>query len=174
MRKLAVFFLPLFVIGATVIACSSDDTTTPATATTDAGTDTGSSNTTPDTGSETPVDAGSDAPVEAAATTGQIDVTTTYTGNKTGTLMMALFTSTAPGVPPVDYASIPAATFPNHYSFKLVPPGTYYLYAYVDITNTGAQQPTASDPQVQDYVTAVVAAGQTVASAATLTVPNAH
>ncbi len=155
-------FMPCIVAFGVLAACSSDDKTNP-TPTTDASTtDTGSNadtGSTADTGS--PVqDSGQDAGKEAGPKTGTISAVLTYTGAQTGSLSIGYFTS--PTAPPIDGQRIAGPiTFPKTVTFTNVNPGTYILFAYLDVNNNNLAGPGPEDPTSDGAPKAVVTAGAT-------------
>lgn len=115
---------------------------------------------TPDSGTTTP-EGGSDA----STTTGEVTGQATYNGAKKGPLIVGLFKQApAPGVMqmPSAIGSNETPTWPgtNAFSVKNVPPGTYFVGAYIMVgpehRMQGAQ---ASDPITAPPVQVTVTAG---------------
>lgn len=143
-----------FVIAGSVIACS-DDEKEPVTPTTDAG---------PDTGSDT-----------GAVTTGQIEGTATYEGEKKGPLIIAVMKEPPtpgqpPSAPPVGIGSNESPTWPgkNNFTVQNVPEGTWYVTAYIMVGPDHRQGAQPGDPVAIPPKQVTVTAGESASAELTL------
>jgi hypothetical protein len=169
MRRLFAIGLAVLPLSAVFLACSDDDS--PPAAQTDAG-----DGAAPDaTADVTPIpdaarDVAQDVTQEAAATTGTAVVTVAYTGTEEGTLAIALFATL--GQPPTVAQRIAAPTFPHSHTFPVVPPGNYFLHAYLDVGNNNFVGPGPEDPE-SEPTPVTITAGQTTNASITLAEPDA-
>jgi hypothetical protein len=99
----------------------------------------GDDSTTPDTTPTSDASVG-DVSNEATATTGTVEAALTYTGTKTGPILLGLWTQWPPAGPPSVNGSNETPTLPgtNTVTLKGVPPGNYTAAAYMV---TGADTP---------------------------------
>ncbi len=82
----------------------------------------------------------------AAVQLGDVDVTVSYTGTKTGTLSIAAVSMFPPMGPPVAFQSFKMPVFPQTGTLiGLEVPKDYYLVAVLDIGNNNPQSPGPED-----------------------------
>lgn len=140
---------------AVLLACGDDDSGT--TTKTDAGHDTGTT---------------TDAPSE---TTGTIAGNATYSGAKTGPLIVVVFKDQPqpgkpPSSPPVGLGSNESPTWPgtNPYSVKNVAPGSYFVAGYIMVGPEHRMGAQPGDPVAIPATPVTVTAGQTATADITL------
>lgn len=138
----------LIMAGAAATACGDDDD---------------DNGTTPDSGKINP-----EAGAEASTTTGTVSGEATYNGTKKGPLIIGILPSMpVPGQPPptpIAVGSNESPTWPgkNAFSVKNVPPGSYFVAAFIMVGPEHRQQGAQlADPITMPPVAVTVTAGGT-------------
>jgi hypothetical protein len=137
--------LAIGISGLGVAGCGGDESTTTSTATASS-----SGATTGGGGGGTGVSSASSSSAGgsggAAILLGDVDVTVSYTGTKTGTLSIAAVSMFPPMGPPVAFQSFKMPTFPQQGTLiGLEAPKDYYLVAVLDIGDNNPQSPGPED-----------------------------
>jgi len=81
------------------------------------------------------------------------DLELRYTGDATGPLVVAAFTSWPPLGPPSAFEQLPNPSFPEAISFPNLAAGTYTILAFIDVDGSGPMAATPADVQARVEVT---------------------
>lgn len=97
------------------------------------------------------------------ATTGTITGTVYYDGTNTGNVGIAAFTSLPPMEAPAGMRMITDPEFPQVYEISNLDPGTYYLFASMDVGGDNPTTPDYAEDPVSNFSSAInITAGETV------------